>query len=185
MRLAALLRGVAPSDPRMRNDRLRAVLESLGHTGVRPVISSGNVLFDAAGEAEGSAAGLAEQERTIEEAFGAQLGVAIPTLLRPTAVLAALIGRDPFAGLEHGRSSYLTVTFLKTALPDAAARLAEEPQLATTTVLGVDQEAAAVLTVTDTTAARTPDMMLWLERRLGKGITTRTWNTVRKLVAIG
>jgi hypothetical protein len=42
----ALLRGIAPTNPNMRNDRLRGVFAELGFSNVRTVISSGNVLFE-------------------------------------------------------------------------------------------------------------------------------------------
>ena len=42
----ALLRGIAPTNPKMRNNRLREVFEDLGFSNVRTVISSGNVLFE-------------------------------------------------------------------------------------------------------------------------------------------
>ncbi|MBA3630747.1 MAG: DUF1697 domain-containing protein [Actinobacteria bacterium] len=44
----ALLRGIGPSNPNMRNDRLRAVFEDLGFSNVRAVISSGNACLIAA-----------------------------------------------------------------------------------------------------------------------------------------
>lgn len=41
----ALLRGISPSNPNMRNKKLRAVFESLGFSNVQTIISSGNVIF--------------------------------------------------------------------------------------------------------------------------------------------
>lgn len=43
---AALLRGIGPSNPNMRNEKLRGVFENLGFQNVQTVISSGNVLFE-------------------------------------------------------------------------------------------------------------------------------------------
>src|SRR3546814_20244922 len=42
----ALLRGIAPTNPKMRTAELRRVFEELGFDAVRTVISSGNVLFE-------------------------------------------------------------------------------------------------------------------------------------------
>jgi len=44
-RYAALLRGIAPSNPNMTNDKLRGVFEGLGLEGVRSVLASGNIVF--------------------------------------------------------------------------------------------------------------------------------------------
>lgn len=37
-------------------------------------------------------------------------------------------------------------------------------------------------TVADTTAARAPNVMSWLERRFGRPITSRTWLTVHRVL---
>ena len=45
MRYVALLRGIGPSNPNMRNERLRELFQKLGFQNVQTVISSGNVLL--------------------------------------------------------------------------------------------------------------------------------------------
>lgn len=42
----ALLRGIAPTNLNMRNDKLRGVFEKLAFENVKTVISSGNVIFE-------------------------------------------------------------------------------------------------------------------------------------------
>ena len=42
----ALLRGITPSNPKLRNEKLRNVFESLGYKNVVSVISSGNIIFE-------------------------------------------------------------------------------------------------------------------------------------------
>jgi acyl carrier protein len=39
----------------------------------------------------------------------------------------------------------------------------------------------AICSVIDLTSAKTPDLMLWLEKQFGKEITTRTWKTVERI----
>ncbi|MFJ1457219.1 DUF1697 domain-containing protein [Nocardia sp. N2S4-5] len=175
-RYAALLRGIMPSNPNMRNERLRSVFEGLGFEAVGSVLSSGNVVF---GSPESDAAAL---ESRIQKALNAELGIGGGTILRSRAELRALVDSDPFPGLTHGRGTYLTVTFLKdraAAAPDALpAGLAPAVR-----IVGYDEAAAAVLAVIDNTASTTPDHMAWLETVYGKDITTRTWLTVQKVLA--
>jgi uncharacterized protein (DUF1697 family) len=45
VKYVALLRGIAPTNPNMRNDKLRGVFEKLSFENVKTVISSGNVVF--------------------------------------------------------------------------------------------------------------------------------------------
>ncbi|WP_280275558.1 DUF1697 domain-containing protein [Nocardia wallacei] len=175
-RYAALLRGIMPSNPNMRNEKLRSVFEGLGFEAVGSVLSSGNVVF---GSPESDAAAL---ESRIQKALNAELGIGGGTILRSRAELRALVDSDPFPGLTHGRGTYLTVTFLKdraAAAPDALpAGLAPAVR-----IVGYDEAAAAVLAVIDNTASTTPDHMAWLETVYGKDITTRTWLTVQKVLA--
>ncbi|WP_280258649.1 DUF1697 domain-containing protein [Nocardia wallacei] len=175
-RYAALLRGIMPSNPNMRNEKLRGVFEGLGFDAVGSVLSSGNIVF---GSAESDAAAL---ESRIQKALNAELGIGGGTILRGREELRALVDSDPFPGLTHGRGTYLTVTFLKdrtAAAPDALpAELA-----AAVRIVGYDEAAAAVHAVIDNTASTTPNHMAWLESVYGKDITTRTWLTVRKVLA--
>uniref|UniRef100_UPI002454E791 DUF1697 domain-containing protein n=1 Tax=Nocardia wallacei TaxID=480035 RepID=UPI002454E791 len=136
-RYAALLRGIMPSNPNMRNEKLRGVFEGLGFDAVGSVLSSGNIVF---GSAESDAAAL---ESRIQKALNAELGIGGGTILRGREELRALVDSDPFPGLTHGRGTYLTVTFLKdrtAAAPDALpAELA-----AAVRIVGYDEAAAAV-----------------------------------------
>ena len=40
----------------------------------------------------------------------------------------------------------------------------------------------AIYSVVDLTTGKTPDLMTWLEKEFGKQITTRTWQTVQRLL---
>lgn len=176
-RYAALLRGIMPSNPNMRNEKLRGVFEGLGFEAVGSVLSSGNVVF---GSAESDAAAL---ESRIQKALNTELGIGGGTIIRSREELRALFDSDPFPGLTHARGTYLTVTFLK----DRAAATAPDSlpaELATAVrIVGYDEAAAAVLAVIDNTASTTPNHMAWLETVYGKDITTRTWLTVQKVLA--
>jgi uncharacterized protein (DUF1697 family) len=171
---AALLRGIGPANPNMRNDKLRGVLSSLGLESVRSVVSSGNILF-ASQETDVGAL-----EALIQDALHRDLGIAGGTIIRSRQELHSLVDADPFGGLQHGRSTYLTVTFLKHA-SEVPAELTQ-PEDPAIRVVAYDAAARAVLAVTDTTASKTPDFMTWLESRLGKQITTRTWLTVQRIL---
>ena len=172
---AALLRGIAPALPNMKNHQLRGVFEGLGYTTVRSVLASGNILFDAP---ETDVPGL---ERTIQQALVNSLGIGGGTIIRDLGELRALLDSDPFHGLAHGRGTYLTATFLKDGA-DAAPQLPEQPD-PRTRVVGYDSAARVFLTVIDNSdPGRTPDFMRWLDRTYGKDITTRTWLTVQRIV---
>lgn len=172
-RYVALLRGIGPGDPRMRNENLRAVCADLGFANVATVISSGNIVFDVAGGEP------AEIEARLESAWPERLGFQSTTILRSQAELKALADLRPFGELKHGKDTYLLATFAKGRLPiefDPPHRPADE---AFEVVRATDHE---LFTVSDTTAAKTPDVMGWLEKQFGTEITSRTWLTVHRVL---
>lgn len=171
---AALLRGIAPSGRNMTNDKLRGVFVRLGFEDVSSVLASGNILFRSV-EADVPAL-----EERIEEALTSDLGLSSRTIIRSYAELRRLLDSDPFPGLTHGRDTYLTATFMKDAVA-APEHLPDQPDGRTR--LQYDASARVVLAVTDNSGpGTTPDFMVWLEKRYGRDITTRSWLTVQRIV---
>src|SRR3954471_12387925 len=148
----ALLRGIGPGKPNMRNDKLAAVLEGLGCTDVHAILASGNLVF------RSSARSTAQLESKIARALHEKLGLVGDVIVRSQAELEAGVKKDPFKGAEHAEKWYLTVTFRKDGAPP-------------------------VFTKLDRAKMDGPEFMADLESRYGKHITTRTWNTVQKIVA--
>lgn len=160
----------------MRNDRLRGAFETLGFTEVGSVLSSGNIVFR---DSTGEPAEVLEQR--IQTVLRAHLGIPGGTIVRSREELQRLSDREPFGERTHGKSTYLTVTFCKRPL-DPLPEPFPAPPAPEVTVLGYDHDCRAVLVVSDTTGARTPDTMRWLEQEFGNDITTRTWLTVARIL---
>lgn len=158
----------------MRNDRLREVFEQLGFDKVSSLLSSGNILFSSAEEQD-----LPTMEADIQAALQQRLGIDGGTLVRSRTQLQGLVDRDPFDGMEHSRATYLGVTFFRDS-PGQEASL--RPDIAEVHICGYDAEARALCAVVDSTQSRMPDYMSWLKRHHGAEITTRTWNTVLKVL---
>jgi uncharacterized protein (DUF1697 family) len=159
----------------MRGEKLKLALESAGLANVRPVITSGNVVF------ESTAADTAELERMTEAALPRMLGFSREVFVRSQADLQAIVDAGPFAGLVHENAgkTYLTVTFFKTP-PNGLPPLPYQPAgKAFKLVAMVD---GALCCVVDLTTGKTPDLMAWLEREFGKSLTTRTYATIGRLL---
>ena len=152
------------------------MFERLGFDRVTSVLASGNILFRSD---ESDAAAL---EQRIEDALAADLGLRSRTIIRSLPELRALLDSDPFPGLTHARGTYLTATFVKDAAP-LGGDLPDMPD-PKFRVVRIDPAARAVLAITDNSEpGSTPDFMVWLEGHYGKGITTRSWLTVQRIVA--
>lgn len=172
-RFVALLRGIGPGNPNMRNDRLRDVCERLGLENVSTVISSGNVIF------ETDSTDVAELEGRLERAWPDQLGFESTTILRSRDQLEALVDSDPFEGREHTKETYLLTTFAKSRL-DYSFELPHQPAGRDYWLVGgTDRE---MFSVTDTIHGSSLDIMAWMETTFGKEITSRTWLTVGRIV---
>ena len=164
MKYVALLRGIGPSNPNMHGSKLKAVLEGLGFKNVQPVISSGNVIF------ESNSKDIAALEDKIQKAWPAKLGFNSTTVVRSQEQLQALVAQDPYKDTEHSRSSYLLVTFFK-----------QPPDISLPNFHSAGGVNALCSTV-DTTAGKTPEFMIKLERQFGKEITSRTWLTIHRIL---
>jgi len=165
VKYVALLRGIGPSNPNMHGAKLKGVLEDLGFKNVQTIISSGNVIF------ESDSKDIAKLEETIQEAWPKKLGFNSTTIVRSQEQLQALVAQDPYKGVGHSRESYQLVTFFKNA-----PKKMDSPNFYNN--LGVN----ALCSVIDTTASKTPDFMVKLERQFGKDITSRTWLTIHRIL---
>lgn len=168
----ALLRGIGPGNPNMRNEKLREVFEDLGFLNVRTVISSGNVLF------ETRAKDIEELETKIEKALQAQLGFFSTTIIRTQEQLEKLIEANPFGDLEHSGKSYLMATFFKNST-SVDFKFPYQPAGKPYKFMAADDY--TLFSVTNNSVITTSDLMTWLEKQFGKQITSRTWLTVNRL----
>lgn len=171
MKFVALLRGIMPMNPNMRNEKLRGVLEELGLAGVQTVISSGNVLF------ESEETDSRKLEDLIEPTWQERLGFNSTTIIRSQAELQHLVDSEPFKGMDDSPTERLNVTFLK----DRAGTDFKFPYEGSGyRVIG--ERDRAIFSVVDLSGASSPEVMKWLEKQFGKEITTRTWKTVHRIL---
>ncbi|MCI0416473.1 DUF1697 domain-containing protein [bacterium] len=169
----ALLRGIAPSNPNMRNDKLRGFFENLGFANVQTVISSGNVLFETGSK---DVIGL---EIAIEKTLPLKLGFSSATIIRSREQLQDLVDKNPFKGIQDTPRSRLNVTFLKRH-SETKLKFPYTAENKTFKIFGLYDR--AICSSIDLTGAKTPNLMSWLDKQFGKEITTRTWKTVERIL---
>jgi uncharacterized protein (DUF1697 family) len=172
MNYIALLRGISPGDPRMTNDKLRSVFELLGYHNVRSLISRGNIIFSSS---------TVPSESKIEKAIEQQLGFSRPVIIRSQADMKHLLKLRPFGESAHSQANYTLVTFLKNPLATLPFDVPLQKNDNFFEVLSYDKKTRALFSITNNTATKTPNVMTWLEKQLGKDITSRTWKTVERI----
>lgn len=173
MRYVALLRGIGPMNPNMRNEMLRSVMEKLGFKKVVTVISSGNIVFEA------SERDVAKLEAEIEAAWPEYLGFRSTTIVRSQQEFEKLAKEAPFEHYEDTSESRLHVTFVKHA-PSKSLPLPHHGKDNSYEIIAMKNK--VIYSVVDSTSRKTPDLMGWLEKQCGKEITTRSWRTVQRIV---
>ena len=169
-RYAAFLRGVSPMNAKM--PELKRCFEWAGFADVKTVLSSGNVVFSA------PASEATALERKIETAMEKRLGHAFFTIVRPVDALRAILASDPYGAFRLAPGTKRVVTFLH----DKAPAMLELPiELYGARILRVDGSAVFSAYVP---GPRGPVFMTLIEKTFGKDVTTRTWDTVKKVAAL-
>lgn len=169
----ALIRGIGPGDPQKTNEKLRSVLEALGFSGVRSVISSGNVIFESS-ESDGR-----KLEDLIEAAWPELLGFRATTIVKSQSQLQELLDSDPFGGATHGEGSYLLATFFKHPAK-LKFKLPYKPVGKPYRLVGYHND--VLFTITDNSIVKTSDLMTWIEKQFGKEMTSRTPLTIQRII---
>jgi uncharacterized protein (DUF1697 family) len=166
-RYAALLRGVSPMNAKMAE--LKRAFEAAGFGDVKTVLSSGNVLFSAPKSSN------AELERKAEAAMQKLLGRTFLTIVRSVESLRKILESDPYRRFRLASEAKRVVTFTR-----AKPRQKLE--------LPLEVDGARILCVSEgeiyTAYVPSPKgavFMVLIEKTLGKEVTTRTWDTVKKL----
>ena len=166
-RYAAFLRGVMPMNAKM--PELKRAFEKAGFDEVRTVLGSGNVVFSA------RAASDAALQRKAEAAMQEHLGRTFFTIIRSIDELQALLALDPFAQYRLPPASKRIVTFLRQVPARAPARLPDQDGARILHVTGREVFTAYLPT------PKGPVFMALIEKTFGTDLTTRTWDTVKKV----
>jgi uncharacterized protein (DUF1697 family) len=167
-RYAALLRGVSPMNCRM--PELKAALEKAGFTEVKTVISSGNAVFSSRSTSERSL------ETKCEAAMAKHMGRSFMTIVRSIDELTGLLERDPFAAFTLPPNAKRNITFLRNA-PGLKPKLPMD--LRGAQILALQGREALTYYVPN---VADPSFMVLIEKTFGKEVTTRTWETVGRIV---
>ena len=169
-RHVALLRGVnVGRAKRVAMADLRALVESLGYTGVRSLLNSGNVVFDAAVPPIDAA-------QAIEEAMAQRLGVNARVFVFACHDVDQIIDDNPLLHLATDHARLFAFLLAGESQRALAADLCRQDWAPETVALG--RHAVYVWCpqgLLDSAVAAA------LGKRLGDGATSRNWNTMIKL----
>lgn len=176
-RYAALLRGINVGGSRkVPMAELRALMDGLGHGGVRTHLQSGQAVFTAAHGDEESLA--AELSAAIERHFG----FAVDVIVRDHAYLKGVVDACPFPAGELEPKQLHVTYFSAPVTPGRFAEIDRRAYLPEEFRLG-DR---ALYLYAPNGLGRSGLAEHLARPRVNKGVvaTSRNWNTVRKLVEL-
>ncbi|MSR36301.1 MAG: DUF1697 domain-containing protein [Gemmatimonadetes bacterium] len=171
-RYTAFLRGIYPGTA--TQPELRRSFEAAVFADVSTVIASGNVVFTA------RSATPASLERKAEKAMQQELGRSFLTIVRSIEDMRVMLDADPYARFRLPADAKRVVTFIRDPGPTEL----ELPMK--------ERDGARILAATEGEifSAYVPNpkggvFMNVIEDALGEAVTTRTWDTAKKVVARG
>jgi uncharacterized protein (DUF1697 family) len=176
IRYVALFRGInVGGNKKIAMADLRTLLSSLGYADVATYINSGNAVFTSQRDDPDALA------REIEDRIAGELGMRVTVLVRTREDLAAVVERNPFADTATSPTSLHHILFLS-AQPDAE-RLSEMQPYQFSPDEFVVGDRIIYLRLPNGVAGATLTYDFW-ERRFGLRATSRTLNTVTKLLRL-
>jgi uncharacterized protein (DUF1697 family) len=152
---------------------LKKELESLGFRNVITLLNSGNIIL----EAENYTTKKLEVELTqkLENIFG----FSIPVIVCVAEDIIHIWNQKPFKDIEVTKDIRLYVSFLKQKT-NIELNLPWAIEDKSYQILEVYKK--IVFSVLDISVTKTPKGMEILEKKFGKDITTRNWNTIEKII---
>lgn len=151
---------------------LRKEIEKLGFENVTTLLNSGNIIFEA----------ISDNEETLEKKISAHLeksfGFPIPTVIRKSEMIYELLNSDPFKDVQLTKDIRLYVSFLQ---ENVQTKLKLPWTSSDNSYKIIGKIGKNILSVLDISISKTPKAMEDLERYFGKNITTRNWNTIKRI----
>jgi uncharacterized protein (DUF1697 family) len=170
----ALLRGVnVGKAKRVPMADFRAVLSSLGYTGVRTLLNSGNAVFRAA---RGNPA---RHSADIAAAIAGELKVEVPVIVKSARELAAVVSENPVKAGEDEHPRLLVAFAADAKMLSSLAPVASLAMPPERFALG--KNAAYLFCANGILESKAASALLG---KAGRSATTRNWATVLKLQAL-
>ena len=169
----AFLRGInVDGNHKVPMADLRKELEKLKFKNVETILNSGNVIFDAPTD------DLEKHETTISDRLEKTFGFSIPTILIKSDLINQLLESEPFKDIEITKETRLYISLLqKDVGHDLQLPWVNDDK----SFKIISKTGNIVSSVLDLSITNTPKGMAALEKNFGKDITTRNWNTLKRI----
>jgi uncharacterized protein (DUF1697 family) len=174
-KFVALLRGInVRGNKIVKMDDLKKWFAALGFKSAKTILNSGNVLFESADEDED------ELVKRIQGKLKTALGHDVGVQIRSIEEIQKLADRNPFKKIKVTPDTRLYITFLVDK-PKSKLKIPYETPEKDCKILEVtNREVCCAITLSP--GRGTTELMGFLEKEFGKNITTRSWNTIGRIL---
>jgi uncharacterized protein (DUF1697 family) len=155
---------------------LKKVFESLGFTNVKTLLNSGNVVFSSTEK------DVRLLKTSLEQKFEDVFTFSSQIIVCRSDEIQTLVQSDPFKHLILTPETRLYVTFLVDE-PKSTLKIPYESEENDFGILQVSKKAICSFLILSPKRGSL-DLMSFIEKEFGKNVTTRNWNTVKKLAAL-
>lgn len=151
---------------------LRKAMAAIKFEKVETLLNSGNIIFEA----------IADNPEVLEKAISEHLekvfGFPIPAIVRKSEMIYRLLDRNPFKDIILTKDIRLYVSFLRKDIK-AELKLPWTSSDGSFKIVGKSNK--TILSILDLSISKTPKAMGILEKSYGTDITTRNWNTIKRV----
>jgi uncharacterized protein (DUF1697 family) len=151
---------------------LRKEMEKLKFEKVVTLLNSGNIIFDAVADDPENL------ERKLSEHLEKTFGFPIPVILRSAEMINGFVIDNPFESVLITKDIRLYVSFLRREIESDLALPWVSDDNSYKIICKTDK---TIFSILDLSLSQTPKAMGVLEKYFGKDITTRSWNTIKRI----
>ncbi len=152
---------------------LRQEMQRMGCENVVTILNTGNIIFDHSNE------NVEHLEKSIAGHLESTFGFPIPTIIRQTHSIQELYQEAPFQDVEVTKDIRLYISLLREEVESPLEIPWTSPDGSYKILMKKDK---AILSVLDLSVSKTTKAMEILEKTFGKGITTRNWKTIERVI---
>jgi uncharacterized protein (DUF1697 family) len=151
---------------------LHKELEKLDFKNIVTLLNSGNIIFDAISD------DIEKLEKTISIHLEKAFGFSIPTILRKSEMICELLNNNPFKDVKLTNDIRLYASFLR---KNIETDLKIPWTSSDNSYKIINKTDKTILSVLDLSLSKTPNAMQALEKYFGSDITSRNWNTIKRI----
>lgn len=150
---------------------LKNLLEKNGFSTVKTLLNSGNIIFSSTLNAD-------KAEVALEKLLTENFKFPIPAIVREAAEIAAYLEEDPFKKIKAEDHLHFYISFLKKRSRKGNTEIKIEG------LKIIRDQDDMICCVMDKTKLQSTKGMELLDKYFDKSVTTRNWNTIRKIGAL-